>query len=212
MNERELRNQLVAHGKYLSMRGYSPGASGNLSVRLENGFLMTPTNSSLGRLDPDRLARLDAEGHHIDGDKPSKEVVVHLAMYRRRSAAGSVVHLHSPYCMAVSCLDGLDPDNALPPLTPYYVMRIGRLPLLPYFRPGDTALANAVEKGAAESHALLLAHHGMIVCGQDMGMAVAAAEELEETARLFLLVKDRPYRQLNTAQVADLEETFPRNI
>ena len=212
MTEREIRKQLVAHCKYLSMRGYSPGTSGNLSVCLEDGFLMTPTNASLGWLDPERLSRLDAQGNHIDGDKPSKEVVVHLAMYRRRPAARAVVHLHSPYCMAVSCLDGLDPDNALPPLTPYYVMRIGRLPLVPYFRPGDIALAEAVEQRAVESHALLFAHHGMIVCGREMGAAVAAAEELEETARLFLLVKDRPHRQLNAHQVAELEEYFPRNI
>lgn len=212
MTERELRNQLVTYAKYLSMRGYSPGTSGNLSICLENGFLMTPTNASFRWLDPERLSRLDAQGNHIDGDKPSKEVVVHLAMYRRRPAAGAVVHLHSPYCMAVSCLDGLDPDNALPPLTPYYVMRIGRLPLVPYFRPGDIALAGAVEQRASESHALLFAHHGMIVCGREMGAAVAAAEELEETARLYLLVKDRPHRQLNAAQVAELEQYFPRNI
>ena len=137
---------------------------------------------------------------------------MHLAMYRRRPAARSVVHLHSPYCMAVSCLDGLDPDNALPPLTPYYVMRIGRLPLVPYFRPGNMALAEAVEKRAAESHALLFAHHGMIVCEREIGAAVAAAEELEETARLYLLLKDRSHRQLNAAQVAEIEEYFPRNI
>ena len=212
MNEHELRNQLVAHGRYLSTMGYSPGTSGNLSARLEDGYLMTPTNSSLGGLDPDRLSRLDASGRHIDGDKPSKEVIVHLAMYRSRPAAGAVVHLHSPYCMAVSCLDGLDPDNALPPLTPYYIMRIGRLPLVPYFRPGDTKLAEAAEKHAVDSHALLFAHHGMIVCGRELKSAVASAEELEETARLYLLVKDHPYRQLSAAQVAELEETFPRRI
>lgn len=212
MNESDIRNQLVLHGKYLSSRGYSPGTSGNLSVRLADGYLMTPTNSSLGKLSSERLSRLDASGDHIDGDKPSKEVIVHLAMYRQRPAAGAVVHLHSPYCTAVSCLDGLDPDNTLPPLTPYYIMRIGRLPLLPYFRPGDIALAAAVEKRAADSHALLFAHHGMIVCERELKEAVAAAEEVEETARLFMLVKGQPYRQLTAEQVAELEKTFPRTI
>jgi ribulose-5-phosphate 4-epimerase/fuculose-1-phosphate aldolase len=212
MNERELRNQIVTHGQYLSSRGYSPGTSGNLSARLGDGYLMTPTNSSLVSLDPDQLSRLDASGHHIDGDKPSKEVIVHLAMYHSRPAAGAVVHLHSPYCMAVSCLDGLDPDNALPPLTPYYIMRIGRLPLVPYFKPGDTKLAEAAEKRALDSHALLFAHHGMIVCGHGLNSAIASAEELEETARLYLLLKGQPYRQLSATQVAELEEAFPRNI
>ena len=212
MKEREFRNRLVDLGRYLSERGYSPGTSGNISVRIEGGYLMTPTNSSLGGLDPDRLSRLDVDGRHIDGDMPSKEVVVHLAMYRRRAAAGSVVHLHSPHCMAVSCLDDLDPDDALPPLTPYYVMRIGRLPVVPYFRPGDAALADAVARRAADSHALLFAHHGMIVCGREIGSAVAAAEELEETARLFLLLKDKPFRQLSATQVAELEDIFPRDI
>ena len=212
MTEQELRDQIVRQGRYLSGRGYSPGSSGNLSIRLEDGFLMTPTNSSLGMLEPNRISRLDSKGNHISGDTPSKEVVVHLAVYRRKHLARAVVHLHSPHCMALSCLENLDPDNALPALTPYYVMRIGRLPLVPYFRPGDPQLAEAVESKAADSHALLLAHHGMIVCGGDIDTAVSAAEELEETARLFLLVKDRPYRQLNAAQIEELERTFPKKI
>ena len=212
MTQQQMRDRLAQQGRYLSERGYSPGSSGNLSVRLEDGFLMTPTNSFLGNLEPDRISRLDAKGNHLDGDRPSKEVVVHLAMYRQRPMAQAVVHLHSPHCMALSCLADLDVDNALPPLTPYYVMRIGRLPLVPYFRPGDRRLAQAVEDKAANSHALLLAHHGMIVCGTDIESAVGAAEELEETARLFLLIKDRPFRRLSAAEVEELEKTFPKNI
>ena len=135
MAEAQQRQKLVHCGQYLSMRGLSPGSSGNISVRLNDGFLMTPTNSTLGMLAPERISKLDGVGRHIGGDKPSKEVGMHLAMYRKRPRIGAVVHLHSPCCMALSCLADLDPQNTLPPLTPYYVMRIGRLPLIPYFRP-----------------------------------------------------------------------------
>ena len=194
------------------MRGYSSGSAGNISVRLDDGFLMTPTNSSLGRLDPQRLSRLDPQGRHLDGEEPSKEWAVHLAMYRARDLAAAVVHLHSPYCMAVACLGGLDPESVLPPITPYFVMRIGRLPLLPYFRPGDPGLAAAVGRRAIDTHAMLLAHHGMIVCERDLAAAVNLAEELEDTARLFLMVKDRPFGQLTQSQVAELERHFPKAI
>ena len=140
MTEQELRNQIVEQARSLFMRGYSSGSAGNISVRLDNGFLITPTNSSFGRLEPERLSLLDPQGRHRDGDKPSKEWAVHRAMYQARSLAGAVVHLHAPNCMAVACLVGLDPESVLPPLTPYFVMRIGRLPLVPYFRPGDPGL------------------------------------------------------------------------
>jgi 3-dehydro-4-phosphotetronate decarboxylase len=212
MTEQELRHQIVEQARSLFTRGYSSGSAGNISVRLDNGFLITPTNSSFGRLDPERLSLLDREGRHRDGDKPSKEWVVHRAMYLARSLAGAVVHLHAPNCMAVACLVGLDPESVLPPLTPYFVMRIGRLPLVPYFRPGDPGLADAVGRRAIDTHAMLLAHHGMIVCESDLATAVNAAEELEETARLFLTIKDRPYGQLTRSQVAELERHFPRSI
>ncbi len=212
MTEQELRHQIVEQARSLFMRGYSSGSAGNISVRLDNGFLITPTNSSFGRLEPERLSRLDREGRHRDGDKPSKEWVVHRAMYLARNLAGAVIHLHAPNCMAVACLVGLDPESVLPPLTPYFVMRIGRLPLVPYFRPGDPGLADAVGRRAIDTHAMLLAHHGMIVCERDLAAAVNAAEELEETARLFLMVKDRPYGQLTRSQVAELERHFPKSI
>ena len=212
MTEQELRHQIVQQARSLFMRGFSSGSAGNISVRLENGFLITPTNSSFGRLEPERLSLLDPEGRHCDGDKPSKEWAVHRAMYRARSLAGAVVHLHAPNCMAVACLGGLDPESVLPPLTPYFVMRIGRLPLVPYFRPGDSGLAEAVGRRAIDTHAMLLAHHGMIVCERDLAAAVNTAEELEETARLFLQIKDRPHRQLTNSQVAELERLFPKSI
>ena len=210
MNESQLRELMVSLGDALYRRGYSPGSSGNMSVKLDDGFLMTPTNSRMGMLEPEKISRLDADGQHIGGDPPSKEVIVHRAMYRARPEVGAVVHLHSPYCMAVSCLQDLDPENALPALTPYYIMRIGQLPVLPYFRPGDPALAYAVAAAAANAHALLLIQHGMIVGEKNLDAAVNAAEELEETCRLYLMLNGRNARELTSEQVADLHRKFPR--
>jgi ribulose-5-phosphate 4-epimerase/fuculose-1-phosphate aldolase len=212
MTEVQLRQQMVDLGRILDRQGHCPGTSGNISVKLDDGFLMSPTNSRLGMLAPANISRLAPDGRHVGGDKPSKEVVVHQALYGARPHVAAVVHLHAPWSMAVSCLDGLDAANVLPPLTPYYVMRIGKLPLVPYFRPGDAALAAAVGRQAADSHALLLAQHGLIVGGRDLPDAVANAEELEATARLYLLLKDRPQRFLSAARVAELESVFPRKI
>ncbi len=212
MTEEQLRRQMADLGRILDRQGHCPGTSGNISVKLDDGLLMSPTNSRLGHLDPARISRLAADGRHLGGDKPSKEIIVHQALYAARPQLKAVVHLHAPWSVAVSCLDGLDTENVLPPLTPYFVMRIGRLPLVPYFRPGDPALAAAVGRHAAGSHALLLAQHGLIVGGGDLADAVASAEELETTARLFLTLKDRPHRLLSAAQIADLESVFPRRI
>ena len=212
MNEEHLRRQMADLGRVLDGQGLCPGTSGNISAKLGDGLLMSPTNSRLGQLDPARLSRLAADGRHLDGDKPSKEVVVHQALYGARPKVAAVVHLHAPWSMAVSCLDHLDAQNVFPPLTPYYVMRIGRLPLVPYFRPGDPALAAAVGEQAQASHALLLAQHGLIAGGRDLADAAAIAEELEATARLFLLLKDQPHRVLSAAQVAALDNAFPRRI
>jgi ribulose-5-phosphate 4-epimerase/fuculose-1-phosphate aldolase len=212
MNEAQLRQQMADLGRILDRQGLCPGTSGNLSVKLGDDVLMSPTNSRLGLLRPGRISHLAADGHHIAGDKPSKEVVVHQALYQARPHVGAVVHLHAPWSMALACLDDLDPADVIPPLTPYYVMRIGKLPLVPYCRPGDPALAEAVGTKAAESHALLLAQHGLIAGGRDLVDAVANAEELEATARLFFLLKDRPHRRLSAAQIAALENVFPRRI
>jgi ribulose-5-phosphate 4-epimerase/fuculose-1-phosphate aldolase len=200
----ELRAGIVAHGRSLFARGLSPGTSGNLSARIEGGWLMTPTNSSLGALDPARLSRLDEAGEHVDGDPPTKEVWLHLAIYAERPDAQAIVHLHSTHAVAVACLDGTDPDDVLPPLTPYYVLRVGRLPLVPYGRPGDPALVHAVRERARDSHALLLANHGPIVAGPSLDAAASAAEEIEETAKLVLLLDGMPARQLTPEQLAEL--------
>ena len=202
----ELRNAIVAHGGSLFARGLSPGTSGNISARTDDGWLMTPTNSSLGLLDPERLSRLDTEGRHVDGDPPTKESWLHLAMYDERPGAQAIVHLHSTYAVAAACLADADPEDVLPPLTPYYVMRVGRLPLVPYARPGDRSLADAVRQRARESHALLLANHGPMVAGPSLDAAASAIEELEETAKLVLLLDGRPTRPLTPEQLAELRQ------
>lgn len=209
MTENQLREQLVLFGQSLYARGYAHGSSGNLSARLPDGLLVTPTNSCLGRLDPARISKLDRAGNHLSGDKPSKEGFLHLAMYQERASAQGIVHLHCTHCVAVSCLRPVDPENVLPPITAYHVMRIGRLPLVPYYRPGDRALAEAVREKARKHHALLLANHGPVVAGKSLEDAVYNAEEMEATAKLHLLLTGRDARFLDAAQIADLEAHFP---
>ena len=206
--ESRQRDQIVDFGRSLFDRGLSAGSSGNISVRLEDGWLLTPTNASLGRLDPARLSKLDREGRHISGDQPSKEAFLHRAMYQQRERAGAIVHLHSTHSAAVSCMCGLNHDDCLPPLTAYFVMKIGRLPLVPYHRPGDPALAGAIGALARKHSAVLLANHGPVVSGSSLEAAVYAAEELEETAKLFLLLRDVPTRPLDGAQIDELKSTF----
>ena len=197
---------LVALAASLFARGFSVGSAGNISVRLpEGGYLITPTNSSLGRLDPARLARLDGAFAHVGGDKPSKEVFMHRAFYHARPEAGAVVHLHSTMATALACL----PDEPVLPLTPYFVMRIGRtLPLVPYFRPGDPAMEPAIAQAAVQARAVLLANHGPVVSGPTLTDAVYAAEELEESAKLAFVLRGARPRTLTPGQVDELLATF----
>ena len=210
MTEDETRRLLVDLAASLFARGFSVGSAGNISVRLpDGGFLITPTNSSLGRLDPARLSRLDASFAHLDGDKPSKEVFMHRAFYTARAEAGAVVHLHSTMATAVACLPDVDAGNPIPPLTPYFVMRVGRsMPVVPYYRPGDPAMEPAIHAAARGARAVLLANHGPVVSGKSLTDAVYAAEELEEAAKLFLLLRGASPRQLTAVQVDDLLGTF----
>jgi 3-dehydro-4-phosphotetronate decarboxylase len=208
MSERELRERIVAHGRSLFERGFGVGSSGNISVKLPDGILITPTNTSLGRLDPDRIAKVTWNGDAICGDQPSKETFLHLAMYRERTKEAAIVHLHSTCSVAVSCLANLDVNNVLPPITAYYIMRVGVLPLIPYFPPGDRQLAEAVAERAKHVRAVLLANHGPIVAGADLDAAVASIEELEETAKLYLLLQNQPTRFLTPDQVTDLQQRF----
>lgn len=212
MSESTAAAEIVAAGRSLFERRLTHGRTGNLSVRLGGELLITPTNTGLGELDPDRLSRLDLDGDLLDGPRPSKEAFLHVAMYRARPDAAAVVHLHSTHAVAVSCLTGVDPAAALPPLTAYYVMRIGRLPMLPYHAPGDPALGPLAERAARDDHALLLANHGPIVAGLDLGTATDAIEELEETARLYLLLRGEATRPLTEEQVRALTEEQVRAL
>lgn len=187
-------------------RGLTPGRTGNLSSRVEDEIVVTPTGVSLGSLDPDQLAIIDLDGRPIRGALPSKEAVMHAALYRARPAATGVVHLHSTHAVAVSCLADSDERSALPPLTVYFAMRVGHLPLVPYFAPGDPALSVAVEDMASKHHAMLLANHGSLVVADDLLAAADAAEEIEETARLWLLLRHESIRPLTHAQFTALVE------
>jgi ribulose-5-phosphate 4-epimerase/fuculose-1-phosphate aldolase len=184
-----VREEMCRLGRSLFERGYTHGSSGNISVRVDDDtFVVTPTNSSLGSLDPASLTIVDAQGRVVDGPVPTKELPLHAAMYRTRRAAGAIVHLHSTHSVAVSMLPGIDPADVLPPLTAYYLMKVGRTALLPYFRPGDPAVMAAIEELDGRYSAILLANHGPVVAGPTIREAAEAIEELEQTAKLYLLV------------------------
>lgn len=209
MNETHYRQDLVRYARSLFERGYSSGGAGNISLKLPDGtVLATPTNSSFGDLDPDTLSKVTLDGEHLGGDKASKEILMHLAIYRQRPQCGAIVHLHSPWLTALSCLPGIDPTNALPPITPYYVMRVGKLPVVPYIRPGSPVIADEVEKLAAEHNAILLANHGPIISGKNIREAVFNAEELEETAKLYFILKPFGMNTLTEENVAELNLLF----
>jgi len=206
-DETRARDEICEVGLSLFSRGLTFGSTGNISVRLsDGGWLMTPTNASLGRLDPANLSKFDSAGRLVSGGKPTKEAFLHFCMYKERSDARAVVHLHSTHSVAVSLLADVDPRDALPPLTAYFVMRVGHLPLAPYFPPGDESLAKAVGALAGEHHAVLLANHGPVVAGANLDAAVNAIEELEETAKLYLLLRGAKTRYLTRAQVEELGE------
>ena len=209
MTEAATRDLLVSLAASLFARGFSVGSAGNISVRLEDGYLITPTNSSLGRLEAGRISKLDSDFRHVAGDKPSKEVFMHRAFYLAREDAGAVVHLHSTQATAVSCLPDVDASNPIPPLTPYFVMRVGRtMPIVPYYRPGDPAMEPAIHDAARGARAVLLANHGPVVSGKTLTDAVYAAEELEEAAKLYLMLRGTSPRLLTPGQVDDLLDTF----
>lgn len=208
LTETAAREAICRLGASIFARGLTFGSSGNISQRVADGWLMTPTNASLGELDPARLSKLDLDGRLVSGDPPTKEGFLHRVMYEERRDAGAVVHLHSTHSVAVSCLADVDPADVLPPITAYYVMRVGRLPLVPYFPPGDVSLAEAVRPLAGKHHAVLLANHGPVVAGTSLSAASGAIEELEETARLFLLLQGHRVRHLTLEQVDELRSRF----
>ena len=210
MKEAKLREEICLLGKSMYDRGLTPGSSGNISARLDEGLLMTPTNACLGRLDPARLSKMDGSGNLVSGDKQTKESFLHMSVYQERPGAGAIVHLHSTHAVAVSCLHDTDPHQPIPPITAYYVMKIGNLVLLPYYAPGDMTLANAVRAVASKHHAILLANHGPIVAGRDLEAAVSATEELEETAKLYLMLRGNRLKILSAEQVAEVHRKYPQ--
>ena len=202
--ESKTRDAICALGAKLAARGLCPGTSGNISARVADGWLMTPTNSSLGELLPGQLSKIDLSGKHVAGDPPTKEALLHRSVYDVRPKDGAIVHLHCTHAVAISCLDPSchhNKESTLPPITPYFVMRVGKLPLVPYFKPGDPKLADAIRDYAKGHRAVLLANHGPVVAGTSLSAASASIEELEETAKLHLLLQGFKVRLLSDAQV-----------
>jgi|TARA_B110000977_G_scaffold30026_1_gene39282 ribulose-5-phosphate 4-epimerase/fuculose-1-phosphate aldolase len=209
MTENALRELICTLAKSMFDRGLTGGSTGNVSARTEDGgLLVSPTGTSFGRLDPARLSRFNSAGQLIGGDQPTKEMSLHSAFYDTRSTAGAVVHLHSCHSVALSMMPDADEDNFLPPYTPYAIMKLGKVKLLPFFRPGDPAMGAAVRGLAGKRSAVMLANHGPVVAAKDIEAACNAIEELEDTARLAMLMRGINARMLSTAQVDDLITHF----
>ena len=207
--EARLREQICLLAKSLFDRGLTGGSTGNISARTEDGgLLVSPTGTSFGRLDPGRLSRFDAGGAHVAGDLPTKEMPLHSAFYDTRSTAGAVVHLHSCHAVALSMMPDADEDNFLPPLTPYSIMKLGKVKLLPFFLPGDPAMGDAVRGLAGKRSAVMLANHGPVVAGKDVEAACNAIEELEDTARLAMMLRGTTPKMLTAEDVRALVTTF----
>lgn len=206
MTEKEQKNLMVQLGRSFYKRGYTVGGAGNLSVRLDqNCILVTPTGSSLGRLEAENLSIIDMNGYLLSGNKPSKESIFHLAIYKNNPDCKAIVHLHSTYLTALSCLKGLNTENAMQAFTPYYVMRVGKLPVIPYYRPGSLEIARELGERAKTSKAFLLANHGVVVTGCDLLDAADNTEELEETAKLHFILQEKNIRYLTDREIAELQ-------
>ncbi|MBN9780995.1 aldolase [Vibrio parahaemolyticus] len=211
MGEIEYKNEIVELGKSLFQRGYATGSSGNLSVLMEDGrYIATPTGSSLGFLKADELSVLSSEGELLSGKAPSKEIRFHLAIYQKKPKNKAIVHLHSTYLTALSCIKNIDVKNAIKAFTPYYIMRIGKLPMIPYYRPGDERLCDELANAAMHHTAILMANHGVVVCGNNLFEAVNSAEELEETAKLYFILQDKKINYLTDEQIDNLDLHFKK--
>ena len=202
-----IREEMTLLARSLFERGLTPGSSGNLSARTgDGGFLMTPTNASLGFLDPARLSKLDSAGVHISGDKPTKESFLHLAMYRARPQAKGITHLHSTWCVCLSCLKDTDDDNMLRPLTPYVAMRVGTVAAVPYATPGDDSIAPLIEEKARKHGGIIIRNHGPVVAGKSLRDSVFAMEEVEEAAKIAMLTRNLAVNELGVDELSALEE------
>ncbi|TNF21289.1 MAG: aldolase [Rhodobacteraceae bacterium] len=204
-----LREDICRFAHTLHARGLTHGSTGNISVRTaDGGLLVTPTGSSFMTLDPARLSRFDATMTLVEGDRPTKEMPLHRAFYDTRSTAGAVVHLHSCHSVALSMMPDVDEDDFLPHLTPYPIMQLGRVKLLPYFMPGDAAIGTAIRGLAGQRSAVMLANHGPVVAGKDLAAAVYAIEELEAGAQLAMMTRNLSPRALDEDEVAALVAEF----
>lgn len=205
--ERALREEFARQGAVLYARGLASGSAGNMSVLAPDGsIIVTPTGTCLGRLDPDHLSKVDMHGNLIDGPKPTKEAAFHAAILRNNPSIKAIVHLHSTYSTALACLKDLDPEDAIKPFTPYIVMKLGKIQVVPYYKPGSPKLAEELAARAAGHKGWLLANHGCVVGGKDLNNAVCNAEELEATAKLYFVLnpmKDR-IRYLTDGEIAEL--------
>lgn len=207
MNDDTLKHLCEAADSFYR-RGYAFGSTGNLSVRLTNQIWITPTGKPLSNLAPEHLACIALDGTSLNENRPSKEFPFHLAVYKQKPEARSIVHLHSTYTVALSCLETFDPENPLPPLTPYYFMRVAPLAVLPYFRPGSDELAEAVERAAPKHNCMLLRNHGLICAGTTLDEAVDRTEELEQTARLYFILRNEQARHLTPHEIAEIHQAF----
>lgn len=207
--ESRLREHMCLLAKSLFDRGLTGGSTGNISTRTDDGgLLVSPTGTSFGRLDPARLSRFDASGKLISGGQPTKEMSLHTAFYETRRSAGAVVHLHSCHSVALSMMPDVDEDSFLPPLTPYAIMKLGKVKLLPYFVPGDPNIGAAVKGLAGKRSAVMLANHGPVVASKDLEAACNAIEELEDTARLAMMTRGIPVRGLTDEHIQKLITKF----
>jgi ribulose-5-phosphate 4-epimerase/fuculose-1-phosphate aldolase len=206
--EDALLENLCETADSLYQRGYAFGSTGNISVRAGERVWITPTGKPLKGLKPGQLACVGLDGTSLNENRPSKEFPFHLAVYARREDVRAVVHLHAPYSVALSCLDSFDAEDPLPPLTPYYFMRVAPLAVLPYFRPGSTGLAEAVGEAAPRHNCMLLRNHGVVCAGSTLSEAVDRTEELEQTARLHFLLRGERVRLLTVEEVEELKRTF----
>jgi ribulose-5-phosphate 4-epimerase/fuculose-1-phosphate aldolase len=206
----KLRDQIAAFAKSIYDRGLTSGSTGNISARLSDGtVLMTPTGSSMGFLDPARISHLSADLVLLSGDAPTKEIPLHTAFYDTRSETGAVVHLHSCHSVALSMMPDTDPEDVIPALTPYPIMRLGKVKLLPFFLPGDPEMGTAVRGLAGKRSAVLLANHGPVVAGKELEATLYAMEELEEGAKLAMMTRGMDRIGLSPDDTAKLRLKYP---
>ncbi|WP_321799902.1 aldolase [Caballeronia sp. J97] len=209
-NENSIREEICVTGESLYARRYTVGSAGNISARLDDGWLITPTDACLGRLDPNDIAKVDLEGNHVSGSRPSKTLALHRRIYENNAEARGVVHTHSTHLVALTLAGVWKNDDVLPPITPYYVMKVGHVPLIAYRRPGDAAVAEEVAALASKVRAVLLDRLGPVVWEKSVSQASYALEELEETAQLYLSMMPRP-EPLPEEAIEDLRKTFGAN-